>query len=132
MFKRWKNTTLTYLGSGSELNGDLKAEGSLRVDGTIRGTVEAQGDIEVSPGGSIEGMQIQGENILIYGCVKAKAIARGKLTLSRTARLEGDIVAGALEIESGAFYLGYIATQESNVLPGSQETDAPRLLHGRD
>ena len=32
--------------------------------------------------------------------------AEGKLTLSRTARLEGDVVAGALENEAGAYYSG--------------------------
>ncbi len=121
MFGRRKTTTLTYLGSGSEFEGNLKTEGSLRVDGFISGTVEVNGDIEISTSGGIEGPELKGNNILVYGRVKARVVADGKLTLSNTAHLEGDVVANSLEIAPGAVYIGYIATREDRAIAGSPD-----------
>ncbi len=126
MFNRQKTYTVTYLGSGSELQGTLQVKGNLRIDGRIQGTVEAAGDIEVSSDGAIEGPEVRGVNITVHGAIKANIVAEGKLTLSRTARLEGDIVASALDIAAGAFYVGHIVTREVQALPGTP--DAPRLV----
>lgn len=127
MFRR-KSTTplLTYLSQTSEFEGILHAEGMLRVDGVIHGTVEVQGDLEISATGLIEGPEVKARNIVVQGTLKARVLAEGKLTLSRAARLEGDVVAGALEIESGAFYTGYIETKDANKnLPPTR--DIPEL-----
>jgi len=105
-------TAMTYLGVGSEFDGDLKTNGGLRVDGAVRGNVNAQGDVEVSANGSIEGAELRGKNIIVFGRIKARLIADGKLTLSSTAHLEGDVVAHSLQIDEGAYYVGYISTKE--------------------
>ena len=115
-------SSMTYLGSGSEFNGNLKTAGALRVDGALRGNVEAQGYIEISVEGSIEGAELRVHNILVYGRVKARTIATGKLTLSSTAYLEGDVSAQSLQINEGAHYIGYISTEEEGgpALPPSE------------
>jgi cytoskeletal protein CcmA (bactofilin family) len=124
-FKRKETPLLTYLSRTCEINGSLFAEGMLRVDGIVHGTVEVKGDLEISSTGLIEGSEVRGQNISVQGVLKARVFAEGKLTLSSTARLEGDVVAGALEIEPGAYYTGYIETRESKTLPPSR--DLPEL-----
>lgn len=111
MFKRKPNPLkpnplLTYLSPKTEFEGILHAEGMLRVDGVIHGTVNIMGDLEISSTGLVEGPEVKAHNILVQGVLKARVFAEGKLTLSRTARLEGDVVAGSLEIEAGAYYSG--------------------------
>lgn len=125
MFKRKPTPLLTYLSNKAEFDGTLHAEGMLRVDGIIHGTVDVQGDIEISATGLIEGPEVKGHNIVVQGVLKARVYAEGKLTLSRTARLEGDVVAGALEIEPGAYYTGYIETRDAKSLPPTR--DIPEL-----
>jgi cytoskeletal protein CcmA (bactofilin family) len=49
--------------------------------------------------------------------IKARVVAEGRLTLSRTARLEGDVSANSLDIEAGAFYVGHISTSDTKSLP---------------
>jgi cytoskeletal protein CcmA (bactofilin family) len=123
--------TMTYLGSGSEFDGNLKTAGDLRVDGTVRGNVEANGDIEISVEGAIEGAELRGQNILVYGRVKARVVASGKLTLSSTAHLEGDVIAHSLQIDEGAYYLGYISTQDEaspTLLPSDRNLQLPESL----
>ena len=128
--RKSKSNSLTYLGKGSELQGTLLVEGNLRVDGRIQGTVEVEGDIEVSVDGSIQGPEVRGENLNVHGSITANIIAEGKLTLTRTARLEGDIVANALDIAAGAFYVGHIVTRDAKSLPSSPNT--PRLTGSKN
>lgn len=120
MFRRKPVVSLTYLSEKSEFQGDIHVEGNLRVDGIIHGTVDVIGDLEVSQSGLIEGPELRGHNIIVHGVIKARVVAEGRLTLSRTARIEGDVSANSLDIEAGAFYVGYISTTESGkVLPGT-------------
>ncbi|MEL6247944.1 MAG: polymer-forming cytoskeletal protein [Cyanobacteria bacterium J06627_15] len=120
-FKSKATPLLTFISRSCELEGNLHAEGMLRVDGVIHGVVDVQGDVEISQTGLVEGAEVRGKNITLQGVLKARVFAEGKLTLSNTARLEGDVVAGSLEIEPGAYYTGYIETRESKTLPPSRE-----------
>ena len=121
MFRRKSAPLLTYLSQKTEFEGVLHAEGMLRVDGIVHGTVDVQGDLEISSTGLVEGPEVKAHNIVVHGVLKSRVIAQGKLTLSRTARLEGDVVAGALAIEPGAYYTGFIETRDAKTLPPSRE-----------
>lgn len=121
MFRRKSAPLLTYLSQKTEFEGNLHAEGMVRVDGIVHGKVDVEGDLEISPTGLVEGPEVKARNIVVQGVLKARVIAEGKLTLSRTARLEGDVVVGSLEIETGAYYTGYIETRDAKSLPPSPE-----------
>lgn len=134
MFGRKKPTptsNVTYLAEGSDFQGNLRVKGGLRVDGTVRGTVSVEEDLEVSEAGNIEGPEIKARNIIIRGSVKASVVANGNLTLARTARLEGDVVASALNIEAGAFYVGHIVTKDAPSTAALPATPPVPKLVGR-
>jgi cytoskeletal protein CcmA (bactofilin family) len=130
MFNRKQAYSLTYLSATSEFRGDINVEGNLRVDGIVHGNVDVRGDVEISQNGLIEGLELRANNIIVHGVIKARVIAEGRLTLSRTARLEGDVTAKSLDIEAGAFYVGHIATTDVKALPVAP-TAYPELI-GRD
>ncbi|PZA05792.1 MULTISPECIES: polymer-forming cytoskeletal protein [unclassified Meiothermus] len=118
MLSRKSNpAALTYLGEGTELEGVLKARGSVRIDGRVQGTVVVEGDLEVGPKGEIKGELVQAVNIQIHGTVRSQVIAQEKLMLLKTARLEGDVCAKALDIEAGAAFIGHSHTGEPRALP---------------
>jgi cytoskeletal protein CcmA (bactofilin family) len=130
MFGRKRTNVSTYLSATSEFQGNLNVEGDLRVDGIIHGTVEVKGNIEVSQTGLVEGPELKAHNITVHGVIKARIVAEGRLTLTRTARLEGDVTANSLDIEAGAVYVGYIATTDVKALPGS--SNYPELMSERN
>jgi cytoskeletal protein CcmA (bactofilin family) len=107
----------TYISANSELHGTLHVEGNVLIDGIVHGSVEVRGDLEISASGLIEGPEVRAKNLTVHGVLKARVLVEGKLTLSRTARLEGDISANSLSIEDGAYYTGHIATGEVKALP---------------
>lgn len=111
--------TAAYLPEKSELDGTLRTDGGLRVDGIIHGDVEVRGHMEISETGLVEGTEIRATNLTIHGVAKARIVADECLTLSSTGRLEGDITAASVNIQPGAFYVGYIATTDARALPAS-------------
>lgn len=128
MFGRKPASSLTYLSATSEFQGTLNVEGNLRVDGIVHGTVEVRGDLEISQTGLVEGPEVRAHNIIVQGVIKARVIAEGRLTLSRSSRLEGDVTANSLDIEAGAFYVGHIATADIKSLPVAGKY--PELMGG--
>ncbi len=118
--------TLTFIASGAQIHGDLKAKGPVRVDGIIIGSLLVDGDLEIAPGGKIEGEEVRARNILVNGEVRAKIIADGKLTLTKRARLEGDVVAKALDIEAGAAFVGRSVTGDGKTLPPNAHATTPK------
>jgi cytoskeletal protein CcmA (bactofilin family) len=133
MFNKGKSkvsTSLTYLASNSEFQGNLHVDGDLRVDGIVHGTVDVSGDMEISATGLVEGAEVRARNLVVHGVIKARVVAQGRLTLSSTARLEGDVVANSLDVAAGAFYVGYIETGDAKVLPGIQ--NRPELAASRE
>jgi len=119
-------SALTYIGSGSEVHGDVRAVGNLRVDGNIMGNVQVDGDLEVSSTGVIEGEQISARNVLVHGRIKAKVHAAEHLRIHGQGRVEGDVTAQSLDIEAGAHFTGYSRT--GVLLPDSAQNDGPAAL----
>lgn len=118
MLSRKSNAaTLTYLGEGAQFEGVLKVRGQVRIDGRVQGTVIVEGDLEIGPKGEVEGELVQAINLQIHGMVRAQVIAQEKLMLLKTAHLEGDVRAKALDIEAGAAFIGRSYTGEPRALP---------------
>lgn len=115
MFRRKQSSSLTYINAMSEIQGDLNVEGNLRVDGVIYGAVNVQGDMELSRTGLIVGPELCGHNVIIHGVVKAQIRASGRLTLGKTAQIEGNVTAKSLDIAAGAFYTGHLVTEANEV-----------------
>ena len=115
------SSSQTYLSAESEFQGNINTGGDLRVDGIIHGNVAVEGDMEVSETGLAEGTELRARNLTVHGVVKARIIVQERLTLSKTARLQGDVNAHSLNIEPGAYYIGYITTTDNKALPGSPE-----------
>ena len=112
MLARKRPSGITFIAPGTLVEGMLQAQGGVRVDGTVRGSLYVEGDLEVAPTGRVEGEEIRARNVVINGEVKARILADGKLVLTKSGRLEGDISAKALDIEAGAVFIGRSVTGE--------------------
>jgi len=99
----------TLIGKSAHLEGDLAFEGGLHVDGHIVGAVRALGPQEstlsVSETGSIEG-EVRVPNLMLQGTVKGDIHASGRVVLGATARVEGNVYYGVIEMTLGAQIIG--------------------------
>jgi cytoskeletal protein CcmA (bactofilin family) len=96
----------TYLEAGTTIKGDLESKGHVRCDGKLEGNIKTQGNLEVSSGASISGEHLEVDNLVLHGEVRGNVTAKGKITITKTGRLIGDVKAAALDIETGAVFSG--------------------------
>jgi cytoskeletal protein CcmA (bactofilin family) len=99
----------TLIGKTARLQGDLQFAGGLHLDGRIVGNVTAQpgtrSSLSVSESGTIEGA-VEVPNVMLSGAVKGDIHARERLVLGPTARVEGSVFYGVIEMTLGAEIMG--------------------------
>jgi len=96
----------TVLGANTTLEGTLRSNANVRLDGAFTGTLEITGNVLVGETAKINA-DIHAKNISIAGAVRGN-ISGKKVQLLRTGRIWGDIRATALTTEEGAFIDGKI------------------------
>jgi cytoskeletal protein CcmA (bactofilin family) len=99
----------TLIGKAAHVHGDIEFAGGLHLDGSIVGNVRSDrapsSTLSVSEGGSIEGM-VDVPNVRLDGTVKGDIHAPGRVVLGATARVEGNLFYGVIEMTLGAQIMG--------------------------
>jgi cytoskeletal protein CcmA (bactofilin family) len=99
----------TLIGKGARVQGDIEYQGGMHLDGAVAGSVrsgpEPDSTLSVSVTGSIEG-SVEVPNVLLEGRVKGDIRARERIVLGASARVEGDVYYGVIEMTLGAQIMG--------------------------
>ena len=93
------------LGKGSQFEGKLIFEGTVRIDGKFRGEIHSEGKLVVGEHGDLEG-EIWVESAVISGKVKGNIVTTGKLELQPGARIQGNLNTPTLSVSDGAVFDG--------------------------
>ena len=93
------------IGAGTIITGDVISKGDIRVDGTLKGSVNTEGKVVLGREGVIEG-DVVCKDADISGTIKARITVSQLLSLKTTAKLNGDIITNKLSIEPGASFTG--------------------------
>ena len=97
----------TIIGANCTFKGELGSTANVRIDGTVEGAVNVEGNIMVGESARISA-DVHGRNISIAGAIRGNVTGQ-KIQLLQTGRVWGDIHATALTTEEGAFIDGKIA-----------------------
>lgn len=95
----------TIIGQDAELEGQLKVKASMRIDGQVKGELEAADTVTIGSEGNING-NISARDIIVGGRVTGSLNASGKIVLESESKLDGDLKANRLIIEEGAIFNG--------------------------
>lgn len=90
---------------GTVIEGEIRCESNIRIDGTFTGNLSTKGRFVVGPSGKVDGT-VQCQNAEVEGLVKGKITVQQQLTLKSNAKVEGDIFTDKLSIEPGAIFTG--------------------------
>jgi cytoskeletal protein CcmA (bactofilin family) len=111
MFKRrepQKNLE-TLIGATVRVAGDVTFSGGLHLDGRIAGNVRGVGAgetrLSVSASGVVEG-SVEVSAVDLNGAVRGDIVAPGRVVLGKSARVEGDLSYGEIEMAPGARIIG--------------------------
>jgi len=116
----------TIIGKGSSLEGTLKVENSIRVDGKIKGHVTTTDSLVIGKEGEIEG-EIIAKNAIIGGRVRGKISATGKVVLEAKAIFQGEMKTARLVIDDGAVFDGRCSMQRDGKLPFEPKLNSSSL-----
>ena len=93
------------LGRGSEFEGKLTFEGTVRIDGKFTGTI-VTGDVLVVGEGAKISAEISCGTIIIHGEVTGNVRAKNAVELHHPAKMRGNVETPSLMIEKGVIFEG--------------------------
>jgi len=106
MFSNETDKLGSLLGMNSNLKGELKVKGTLRVDGTVEGQLDADYVI-LSETAEVKG-EIKAKKIIIGGKIDGNARAQELVEIKSKGKVWGDIFTQKLAIIEGAEFNGKI------------------------
>ena len=89
----------TVLGEGAVFEGNVSCEGSIKVEGILKGDLKVDSTLVVGPNGSVTG-DINAGGVIVFGEVNGK-IDAGSLEIKSTGKITGEILIETLITEAG-------------------------------
>ncbi len=109
----------TLLGKGSEFEGKLSFEGTVRVDGKLTGEIFTDDVLIVGEGAEVNAEVTVGA-IVIQGTVRGNITAKRSVEIHSPGRVKGNVNTPSLFIEKGVFFDGHCQMDS-----GSAATETP-------
>jgi cytoskeletal protein CcmA (bactofilin family) len=118
----------TVLGQTVVLKGELSANEDLLIEGQFEGTISLEDHcLTVGADGQVKA-EVRARQVVILGAVAGNVVAREKIEIRRSGHVVGDIKAGAVAIEEGAYFKGSIDILREEAQEGSRSTSAQGAL----
>jgi cytoskeletal protein CcmA (bactofilin family) len=124
------NGEVTIVGAGARLEGNVVSAGNLRIDGQIKGQINAEGDVSLSSQSQVEA-DIRAQNVSVAGRFKGNIQVKGKAHLARGGRIDGNITSKTLVVEEGGVFHGQSIMDGSAASAQAQAAPAPQRQEGR-
>ena len=113
------------LGPSASFEGQLKADGNVRIDGHFEGAVETSGNVIIGEKAKVTA-DIKAGNVQVWGAVKGNITATGRLEILPSGRVWGDIRVTSMLIDEGGMFRGnsvLIGDQDESL--ADEEAEAP-------
>jgi cytoskeletal protein CcmA (bactofilin family) len=113
------------IAQGTRIEGNMKFNEGLRVDGEVYGDIQATQEdnsslLVISEAAVVQG-SVMADHVIINGTVRGPVHARELLELQPKAKIEGDISYIALEMHQGATISGQLRPLAANGVAGSED-----------
>ena len=95
----------TVIGKGSEIKGNIKVNGVVRIDGDIDGNLETDGNVIIGENARIRG-NINAKSIIVGGIILGNIFANESVRVLANSIVIGDILSHKVQIEDDALVNG--------------------------
>ena len=99
------SAAVNLISQGTEITGDIKSTGDIRIDGVLNGNLVTKGKVVIGPTGRIKG-EVECKNSEVSGVIDGKISVTQLLNLKVSSKINGTIVTNKLSIEPGALFTG--------------------------
>jgi cytoskeletal protein CcmA (bactofilin family) len=97
----------TLIGRGAQFKGNIDTQGTVRIEGTLEGQINAQGDIYIAEDSLVKA-DLFGKKVIVAGQVQGTIEALHGLEITSTGQVHGDITGAKLIVAEGALYRGKV------------------------
>ena len=112
------------IGSSIHINGDLRGDEDLRIEGNVSGTVNLRNStLTIGKGGKVNA-GVYAKSIAVDGETKGDLYATDSVSVHVNARVQGNIIAPKVSIEEGAHFKGSIEMDPAAVEKALGKTTA--------
>jgi cytoskeletal protein CcmA (bactofilin family) len=116
---------LSILAAGTRIKGEVEVEGVIKIEGTVEGTVKAQGQVLVVKGGIVEG-DIYARQAIIGGEARGAVFADERVEVQATSIVNGDITTPQITVLEGGKINGNIRMENPHAF-GRKPAPANKL-----
>lgn len=95
----------TLIGKETVISGNIKAKGSLRIDGQLEGNVTVSDTFTAGASARIKG-DVRCRDAFVGGMIEGNIYSQGKVEIHTGANLTGDITCKGLVIQDNVFFEG--------------------------
>ncbi len=110
------NSELSFIGGSTVVEGKIKTDGSIRIDGKLVGDLVSKANAALGNNGVVEG-NLTARNVTLAGKVIGTVTASEKLILEAKSMVKGDLRAARLVVDEGAVFDGHCAMSASPTAP---------------
>ena len=120
-------SAISIIGPGMHIKGDITTDGTVRVEGSVEGTIRAGKAVVLGKEGEIRG-NVFTQDAVIGGRLTGTIVAESRLELQSTSNLDGEIRARAehLQLDEGARFNGQIQMVEEDGMRALPAVEAPK------
>ena len=94
------------IGKGIEVSGDIKFEGTLRIEGIVNGSINGiSGTVSIGEGGLVEA-DVTANICVVDGLLDGDLTAATRVEITRTGHIKGKVITRELVIAEGAIFEG--------------------------
>jgi cytoskeletal protein CcmA (bactofilin family) len=134
MTQQTREGVISIIGPGMRVVGDCQTDGTLRIEGTVEGTVRAGKAVVLGKDGVVDG-DITTQDAVIGGRVTGSITAQSRLELQASCMVEGQVKARRIKLDeggtvNGTVQIGEVATGANALRPQARRSDEPQPAGG--
>lgn len=97
----------TIIGEGASIEGTVRSERSIRVRGAVQGEIESGQRVVVEEAATVKA-RVVAEHVTVLGEINGSIECTGRVEIAASGRVAGEVTAGTLVIQEGAFFEGHL------------------------
>ena len=105
------DSVISIIGPGMKVVGDCTTDGTLRVEGSVEGSIRAGKAVVIGKNGFVDG-DVVTQDAVVSGRVRGTLTAESRLELQATCQIEGQVVARRMQLEEGGILNGTVQMGE--------------------
>jgi cytoskeletal protein CcmA (bactofilin family) len=100
-------SVISIIGPGMTIVGNCETDGTVRIEGTVEGSIKAGKAVVIGKQGVVTG-DISTQDAVISGRVEGTLVAASRLELQATCHIEGEVHTRRMQLEEGAVLNGNV------------------------